>query len=162
MISTITLSPEHDGLMAAGSYSRSICLYDASGGEPRMIRSLKSKHHDVGGSGVTQVKFHPTAPELLYTTSRCSKSILVWDVRNTNSVVLEHARKGNTNQRIQFDIDAAGKWLVTGDTVRRNSSAEILTGVADTLPASERDCTLLRYAGPRRQRGSPVVQACQW
>ena len=117
MISTIALSPDHSGLMAAGSYSRSICLYDASGGEPRMIRSLKSKHHDVGGSGVTQVRFHPTAPELLYTTSRCSNSILVWDVRNTNSVVLEHARKGNTNQRIHFDIDASGKWLVTGDTV---------------------------------------------
>jgi len=116
LISTIAFSPDGTGLMAAGSYSGSICLYDASGGQPRLLRSLKTKDKALRGSGVTQVKFHPTSPELLYAASRCSNNILVWDVRNAKDVLMTHPRKGNTNQRIQFDIDPWGKWLTTGDS----------------------------------------------
>jgi WD40 repeat protein len=101
--------------MAAGSYGRSVHLYDSSGGEPRLIRALNIKQHK--GSGVTQVKFHPTSPEILYTASRCSNEILAWDTRNTKHILQSLARKGNTNQRIEFDIDASGTWLTTGDTV---------------------------------------------
>ncbi|CAD6586728.1 MAG: hypothetical protein CYPHOPRED_003636 [Cyphobasidiales sp. Tagirdzhanova-0007] len=114
LISCIALSPDQSGLMAAGSYGRSICLYDMSAGEPRLLRSLSAKEHK--GAGVTQVKFHPTSPELLYTASRCSDSILLWDVRNTKTILMTHYRKGHTNQRIHFDIDVWGKWLTTGDT----------------------------------------------
>lgn len=41
--------------MVAGSYSRSLCLYDASGSQPRLLRSLKTKDKTLKGSGVTQV-----------------------------------------------------------------------------------------------------------
>lgn len=102
--------------MAAGSLARSVCLYDASGGEPRLLRSLKTKEHR--GSGITQVKFHPTSPELLYTASRCSDAVVVWDIRNPKHELYVHNRQGQTNQKIAFDIDVWGKWLVTGDTVR--------------------------------------------
>lgn len=106
--------------MAAGSFARSVCLYDASGGEPRLLRSLKAKDHR--GSGVTQVKFHPTSPELLYTASRCSDAIVVWDTRNAKHPVFTHERKGRTNQKIAFDIDPWGRHLVTGDTASRRES----------------------------------------
>ena len=118
LISAIALSPDASGLMAAGSFSKSLYLYDASGGEPRLIRSLKSKDPSHRGAGVTQVKFHPTMPNYIYATSRRMNHILVWDIRNPADVMLALPRPGNTHQRIDFDIDPWGKWLTTGDTVR--------------------------------------------
>ena len=120
IISSIALAPDQSGLMAAGSFARSICLYNASGGEPRLIRSLKAKDHR--GAGVTQVKFHPSSPQLLYTASRCSDAIVVWDTRNPKEPLRTHDRKGSTNQKIAFDIDIWGKWLVTGDMVNEMAS----------------------------------------
>lgn len=103
--------------MAVGSFSKSLYLYDASGGEPRLIKSLKSKDLSHRGAGVTQVKFHPTMPNYVYSTSRKMNHILVWDVRNPTDILMALPRPGNTHQRIQFDIDPWGKWLTTGDTV---------------------------------------------
>lgn len=116
LISTIALSPDESGLMAAGSFAKSLYLYDASGGEPRLIRSLKSKDPSHRGAGVTQAKFHPTMPNYIYATSRRMNHILVWDIRNPADVVMALPRPGNTHQRIHFDIDPWGKWLTTGDT----------------------------------------------
>lgn len=117
MISAIAISPDNSGLMAAGSFTKSLYLYDASGGEPRLIRSLKSKDPSHRGAGVTQVKFHPTMPNYVYSTSRRMNHILMWDIRNSGDIMLALPRPGNTHQRIQFDIDPWGKWLTTGDTV---------------------------------------------
>ncbi|KAK9900789.1 WD40 repeat-like protein [Cystobasidium minutum MCA 4210] len=116
LISSIALSLDNSGLMAAGSFTKSLYLYDASGGEPRLIRSLKSKDPSHRGAGVTQVNFHPTMPNYVYSTSRRMNHILVWDIRNPSDVMLALPRPGNTHQRIHFDIDPWGKWLTTGDT----------------------------------------------
>lgn len=124
LISSMSLCPDGSGIMAAGSYNRSVYFYDVSGGEPRMIRSIPAlkKHR---GSGVTQVKFHPTSPHLLYTASRCANEILVWDTRNVKQAVQVHKRRGMTNQRISFDIDVWGKWLTTGDMVGNPESGSL-------------------------------------
>lgn len=103
--------------MAAGSYSRSVWLYDTTGGEAKPICTLKSKDKEAFGGGVTQTTFHPASPEILYTAARDSDRIMVWDTRNTNAPLMEYHRPGTTNQRLQFSIDARGRWLTTGDTV---------------------------------------------
>lgn len=120
--------------MAAGSFSKSLYLYDASGGEPRLIRSLKSKDPSQRGAGVTQIKFHPTMPNYIYATSRRMNHILVWDVRNPADIIMALPRPGNTHQRINFDIDPWGKWLTTGDTVSHKhygASERLLTASQD-------------------------------
>jgi hypothetical protein len=94
---------------------------------------LKSKNPAHKGAGVTQVKFHPANSEYIYATSRRMNHILVWDVRNTKDVVMALPRPGNTHQRIEFEIDAWGKWLTTGDTVSRRY---ILLGWYDRVTGS--------------------------
>lgn len=65
---------------------------------------------------VTQVKFNPMAPHLVYASSRQSNHILCWDIRgDTTSPTKTYVRSGLTNQRISFDIDLYGGLLVTGD-----------------------------------------------
>ena len=68
-----------------------------------------------------QVQFNPTQPHLLYASQRRSDDILCWDTRNPTDpyavirTVKRNARQ--TNQKLRFDVDPFGKWLVAGDQV---------------------------------------------
>jgi WD40 repeat protein len=108
IISCIDFSPDYSGLYAAGSYSKSIGIYDETNNE------LCLKLTGMDGGGVTQVKFSRDG-SLLFSASRHSNSILCWDIRDTANVLYELPRPGKTNQRISFDIDATGQFLSTGD-----------------------------------------------
>jgi 6-phosphogluconolactonase (cycloisomerase 2 family) len=64
-----------------------------------------------------QVKFSADG-NFLYTGARKDADILCWDIRYTSDVVYRLQRdSGDTNQRIQFDIEPMGRHLATGQSV---------------------------------------------
>ncbi|GAA5933868.1 WD40 repeat domain-containing protein [Sporobolomyces koalae] len=111
LISALDFSPSEGAmLLAAGSFSGTIGLYDPSSSTP-LSGILRSTHR----GGVTQVKFHPTMPHLLFVASRQADYLEMFDLRNLALDPIRLERKGRTNQRIGFDIDPTGEWLMTGD-----------------------------------------------
>ncbi|KAI8977912.1 WD40-repeat-containing domain protein [Pilobolus umbonatus] len=130
IISCIDFSPDHSGLYAAGSYSQSIGLYDES------VNELCYKLTGFQG-GTTQVKFSKDGT-LLFSASRHSNSILCWDIRDSANILYELPRKGRTNQRIHFDIDATGRYLMTGDEEGKLLIYDITTGEEEDVETKQR------------------------
>ncbi|KAF9282736.1 Telomerase Cajal body protein 1 [Mortierella antarctica] len=143
VISSLAFNPDHSNLYAAGSYLKTIGLYDGRADE--LLLLLRDKHHnsrkraklsngtssstEAGESttgqsqdqrrppmgAVTQVQFTPDGLHL-YSASRQDSYIRCWDIRNTAQVLHRIERPGDlTNQRLSFDISSDGKWLSTGD-----------------------------------------------
>ncbi|GAA6050921.1 hypothetical protein NBRC10513_000853 [Rhodotorula toruloides] len=115
IISSLAFSPpdsSSNSLLAAGSFSGSVGLYDISSPTP-LTHLLQPSQH----GGVTKLLFHPLSPHLLFVASRQSTHLDVWDLRNTSrtSSSGKLSRKGRTNQRLGFDIDPSGTWLAAGD-----------------------------------------------
>ncbi|EPZ33905.1 hypothetical protein O9G_002468 [Rozella allomycis CSF55] len=94
------------GLIAVGTYSKTIFLYDMETFEPvLMLPEFQS--------GLTQIEFSHDG-NFLFTASRCDDSIKVWDLRNCDEPLLEFPRKGMINQRLYFQLTS--DYLITGDT----------------------------------------------
>ncbi|CED85601.1 Guanine nucleotide-binding protein [Phaffia rhodozyma] len=132
IISSLDFSPDGSGLYAAGSFSRSIHLYDEAATH-RRVCALKG----VEGAGVTKVKFHPYDPSIVLASSRRSTQLFqAWDIRQpkqplgsaspsslpsdstfSSSVVgsIDETDGKSSNQRMLFDLDLWGRYLVTGD-----------------------------------------------
>ncbi|KIJ51341.1 hypothetical protein M422DRAFT_43897 [Sphaerobolus stellatus SS14] len=111
IVSSLAFSPDYSGLYAAGTFSSNVVLYDETSSGAEIVLYLEG----VEGP-VTQVKFNPMQPHLVYATSRQSNSILSWDIRGDTSYPLQRfERRGMTNQRLNFDLDVFGTTLVTGD-----------------------------------------------
>ncbi|CAJ0651657.1 14200_t:CDS:10 [Entrophospora sp. SA101] len=111
IISSITFNPDRSGLYAAGSYSQTIGLYDENNNE---LLYLFKGNKDDPFDGITQLQFSLDG-KYLFSASRRDNYIRCWDIRNTGEVLYKLYRKGETNQRILFDIDNSGGFLVTGD-----------------------------------------------
>ncbi|KAF8526025.1 WD40 repeat-like protein [Hysterangium stoloniferum] len=110
IISSLAFSPDFSGLYAAGTFSSSLVLFDESS-KGEIVQYLEGTE-----GAITQVKFNPMAPHLVYASSRQSNHISCWDIRgDTTSPIKKYVRSGLTNQRISFDIDVCGGLLVTGD-----------------------------------------------
>ncbi|KAG2052507.1 WD40 repeat-like protein [Suillus hirtellus] len=121
IISSIAFSSSYD-YYAIGSLTPSsqamdnIALYSESNQAAIMPVGGADSH-----SGVTQLKFNPTKPHLLYAAFRRHDAIYAWDLRSDTSVPVKvfktalGPRKTRTNQKIEFDIDYAGRWLSVGD-----------------------------------------------
>jgi len=110
IISSLAFSPDYSGLYAAGTFSSYLVLYDEN--SPGQI----IQHMEGVEGPITQVKFNPMQPHLVYATSRQSNHILLWDIRgNTSAPLHKFERSGLTNQRLNFDLDIYGTTLVTGD-----------------------------------------------
>ena len=114
LISSIAVSPTDASFLAAGSFGRTVGLYDTASG--RTGADLLQLFSAPGG-GVTQVRFHPTERQL-FVASRMHDTIDVWDLRYAADMLRSYARPARTNQRLLFDIDAWGRYLVAGDDVR--------------------------------------------
>ncbi|KAG0007410.1 Telomerase Cajal body protein 1 [Entomortierella chlamydospora] len=130
VISCLAFNPDHSDLYAAGSYLKTIGLYDSRAEELLLLLRDKDNHKQQAGShaqkpsssspsrpmgGVTQVQFSPDGM-YLYSASRQDPLIRCWDIRNTSKVLHRLERPGElTNQRISFDISCDGRWLCTGD-----------------------------------------------
>ncbi|CAG8718876.1 23691_t:CDS:10, partial [Cetraspora pellucida] len=108
VISCLAFNPDRSSLYAAGSYSQSIGLYDEYNNE--LLFLLRGTLNEpIGG-----VQFSPSG-HYLFSTSRRNNSICCWDIRNSGEILYRLQRRGDTNQKLSFDIDYSGKFLITGD-----------------------------------------------
>ena len=108
MISCIAYSPLGD-MVAAGSYSSSIAIYD-----PRTWEMLFLLQGHKGG--LTQLIFTHDG-SFLISGSRQDPHLLCWDLREGEAGELYRMERSSasTNQRVQFDIDPVlGRYLVSG------------------------------------------------
>lgn len=64
-----------------------------------------------------QVRFHPLSPNHLFVASRRSSTIQIYDLRNPSMPLSHLPRQGSTNQRLTFDLDPWGRYLVAGEQV---------------------------------------------
>ncbi|XP_072179905.1 telomerase Cajal body protein 1-like [Diadema setosum] len=106
IISCFAMAPELN-LFAAGSYSKSVGLYSADNSK---LMCLLEGH----SGGVTHLQFSPDRTKL-YSGGRKDNEILCWDVRNTGHVLFSALREVSTHQRIYFDLDGEGHYLVSGN-----------------------------------------------
>ncbi|XP_013883868.1 telomerase Cajal body protein 1 [Austrofundulus limnaeus] len=120
IISCFSFSP-CQAVYACGSYSRCAGLYSCQDGT--LLALLPTRHH----GGLTHLLFSPDG-NYLYTGGRKDPEILCWDLREPGKVVFSLKRNVATNQRIYFDLDQCGRYLLSGDT-------EGVVSVWDTLTA---------------------------
>ncbi|ELU01042.1 hypothetical protein CAPTEDRAFT_167179 [Capitella teleta] len=107
MISCISVNPSDQSLYAAGSYNRSIAVYSEPRGE--MICLLQGQT-----GGVTHLAFSADGTKL-YSGGRKDPEILCWDMRNPGEVLFSMQRSVKTNQRMYFDQDFSGRYVVSGN-----------------------------------------------
>jgi WD40 repeat protein len=108
IIACMDFNPDYSGLLAAGSLSKSIGIYDTNNSNELIFQKKKLK------GGVIQVQFSSDG-NYLYSVSRQTDGIVCWDIRNTGKMLCDYIRPGKTNQRISFDISKDGKYLISGD-----------------------------------------------
>lgn len=108
IISCFSFSP-CQSVYACGSYSRCAGLYSCQDGT--LLALLPTRHH----GGLTHLLFSPDG-NYLYTGGRKDPEILCWDLREPGKVVFSLKRNVATNQRIYFDLDVSGRYLLSGDT----------------------------------------------
>ncbi|KLO15902.1 WD40 repeat-like protein [Schizopora paradoxa] len=110
IVSSISFAPDQSGVYAASSLASSITLFAENSGDDAVA------YLDGMASAITQVKFNPTQPHLLYATQRRNDEILCWDIRQPFDVLCRFRRKASrTNQKLLFDVDPSGQWLISGD-----------------------------------------------
>ncbi|EGD74444.1 hypothetical protein PTSG_12364 [Salpingoeca rosetta] len=105
VVSTLAFSNHDDRLLAAGCYGGDVALMDCSS------RTIAT--HIRVSSGVTHVLFSPHDPHV-YVGTRMDPHIWGYDVRNMARPLLGLQRGVTTNQRMYFDIDPSGQYLITG------------------------------------------------
>lgn len=108
IISCFGFSP-CQSVYACGSYSRCAGLYSCQDGT--LLALLPTRHH----GGLTHLLFSPDG-NYLYTGGRKDPEILCWDLREPGKVVFSLKRNVATNQRIYFDLDVSGRYLLSGNT----------------------------------------------
>ncbi|XP_070539017.1 telomerase Cajal body protein 1-like [Ptychodera flava] len=131
IISCIAMNPTDPKMYAAGSYSKSVGIYSEPNGK---LEFLLCGHQ----GGLTHMKFSPDG-NVLYTGSRKDSEILCWDIRNPGVVMFRMIRDATTNQRMYFDIDCTGQFVVSGNqngtvTVWDTTVAAVAEHNADTEP----------------------------
>jgi WD40 repeat protein len=107
IVSCLSVSSGGSDIVAAGSYTGAIGLYSHEQLQPIAIVPAQA-------FGVTHVQFGPNGSPLLFSGGRKCNDILGWDIRSLSMPVFTLARQSPSNQRIYFDIDATGTYLVTG------------------------------------------------
>uniref|UniRef100_A0A8C9DQ68 Telomerase Cajal body protein 1 n=1 Tax=Prolemur simus TaxID=1328070 RepID=A0A8C9DQ68_PROSS len=107
IISCIAFSPTQP-LYACGSYGCSLGLYAWDDGSPLAL---------LGGhqGGITHLCFHPDGNRF-FSGARKDAELLCWDLRQPSHPLWSLSREVTTNQRIYFDLDPTGQYLVSGST----------------------------------------------
>ncbi|XP_077117752.1 telomerase Cajal body protein 1 [Ranitomeya variabilis] len=137
IVSCVAFSPAQD-IYACGSYSRSVGLYSYQEGV-----TLAVLHGPLGG--VTHLLFSADG-RCVFSGGRKDPEILCWDVRHPGKVLTTLRRNVTTNQRMYFDVESCGRYLVSGDTQGVVSVWDMITPPEDgvLLPAlqfqAQKDC----------------------
>ncbi|KAJ8337747.1 hypothetical protein SKAU_G00367130 [Synaphobranchus kaupii] len=108
IISCMAFSPSQS-LYVCGSYSRTAGLYSCQDGT--LLALLPSRHR----GGLTHLCFSQDGNRL-YTGGRKDPEILCWDLRDPGRILFSLNRNVATNQRIYFDLDPTGRYLLSGNT----------------------------------------------
>ncbi|CAL9694388.1 unnamed protein product [Knipowitschia caucasica] len=108
IVSCVSFSSSR-ALYACGSYSCGVALYSCQDGAP--VAVLPTRHQ----GGLTHLVFSPDGT-YLYTGARKDPEILCWDLRAPDKVLFSLQRNVGTNQRIYYDLDPSGRYLLSGDT----------------------------------------------
>ncbi|XP_030838082.1 telomerase Cajal body protein 1 [Strongylocentrotus purpuratus] len=125
IISCFAMAPELK-MYAAGSYSKSVGLY--TNDNNNLVCLLEGQ-----SGGVTHLMFSSDMNRL-YSGGRKDKEILCWDVRNPGKVLNSALREVSTHQRVYFDIDSNGQYLVSG-----NQNGTVSVWDTSQPPASSMD-----------------------
>ncbi|ESO92885.1 hypothetical protein LOTGIDRAFT_120154 [Lottia gigantea] len=133
IISCIKFCPVDSSLYAAGSYSRTIALYY----EPQGELACSFTGHQ---GGVTHILWSPDGTKL-YSGARKDGEIICWDLRNPSKILFTVNRQVETNQRIYFDLDSSGRYLISGNHDGTISVWDVLQ-LEDTRPKA-----ILSYKG---------------
>ncbi|RDW79014.1 uncharacterized protein DSM5745_05866 [Aspergillus mulundensis] len=123
IVSALALSPDEGGILAAGTFSRNIGLYDSNGtGQSLGTFSVSKNEADrhIGGGGVTQLLWSPCG-RYLYIAERKSDGVLIYDIRVTGQLLgWLRGRNALTNQRMKIDLvpttDGHGPEIWAGGT----------------------------------------------
>lgn len=107
IISCITPSPVNHNLYATGSYSKEIALYWEPAGN---LMCMFQGHQ----GGVTHINFSPDGNRI-YSGGRKDPEILCWDLRSPGTILFTLLRQSETNQRIYFDLDRSGRYIMSGN-----------------------------------------------
>ncbi|XP_069655878.1 telomerase Cajal body protein 1 isoform X1 [Haliaeetus albicilla] len=107
LIGCLAFSPTQP-VFACGSYGRSLGLYALEGGGALALWPHLP-------AAPTHLCFSPDGNRL-YAGGRKDHHILCWDLRCPERPLLALERRVGTNQRVTFDLDPTGRFLVSGDT----------------------------------------------
>ncbi|KAL8693416.1 MAG: hypothetical protein Q9218_001765 [Villophora microphyllina] len=112
IISALGMSPE--GVLAAGTFSRWIGLYDGQGRGGSVgafqLGEEAGTTMEADGTGVTQVLWSNDG-RYLCVAERCSDEIGIWDIRGTGKKLASlRGRNAVTNQRMSVDVMSSEVW----------------------------------------------------
>ncbi|XP_074991166.1 LOW QUALITY PROTEIN: telomerase Cajal body protein 1 [Calonectris borealis] len=107
LIGCLAFSPTQP-VFACGSYGRSLGLYALEGGGALALWPRLP-------AAPTHLLFSPDGNRI-YAGGRKDRHILCWDLRRPERPLLGLERHVGTNQRVTFDLDPTGRFLVGGDT----------------------------------------------
>ncbi|KAL3479337.1 WD40-repeat-containing domain protein [Aspergillus californicus] len=111
IVSAMASSPTDGGILAAGTFSRNVGLYDSNGSGQSLGTFNISKTEaarQIGGCGITQLLWSPCG-RYLYIAERKSDGVLVYDIRVTGQLLgWLQGRKAFTNQRMKIDLVSTG------------------------------------------------------
>ena len=101
-------NPSMPEIFALASYNKSSACYL----DPRaqLLCVLEGQK-----GGITQIEFSPDGTKL-FAGGRKDDEILIWDMRNPGMLYAVLNREVNTNQRIYFDIESSGRYVLSGNT----------------------------------------------
>ena len=110
IVSALSLNGD-TGILAAGTFTRSVGLYDSAGkGDCIAVFSVandtdfNNAESSIGGSGITQTLWSPCG-RYLYVAERKSDGVLVYDIRVVGkNLGCLTGRKANTNQRLGVEL----------------------------------------------------------
>ncbi|KAF8895823.1 WD40-repeat-containing domain protein, partial [Mucidula mucida] len=121
IVSSLTHAPTSNSI-AIGSLTPSpwnIAIYDLDTEPVTPVMYLGLG--ETASAGVTQLKFNPTSPHLLYASFRRKDGVYAWDLRFLGDGPFMHYKTGNTpttpmtSQRIYFSLDVTGRWMSIRD-----------------------------------------------